>query len=226
VYNPGDEEFHYKFFPPKNLFEEISNPENYFSVFIDTLIKIYRGKVKYWEIWNEPEWIGYFHLPRKNTYPTWFPCPPANSHEEDFETGRVMLYKRMCEIADSVIKSYDPLAKILVGSLEGGITYENNEQCIYNDAPYEFLKEYFEIGGSQYGDIVSIHPYNGVRDFSDSYFKETVDFFRNLMSRYGWEDRELWITEAGIRATEPPIPGQSVSLEVHRGFSGLFRVRP
>jgi hypothetical protein len=174
------------------------------------LLKYIRIRLNFWEIWNEPQWIGYYHVPRKDIgYDSLFP----SGDEYTVELGLVKLYKKQCEIAYQVIKSIDPDAKVIIGAVDWSVNYENNNECIYSQSPYKFVKRYFQIGGNLYGDILSIHPYIGISDFKDNFFEEVVDSFRNLMRRYGWKDKDLMITEQGVRGCLNPIPYTCVSYE-------------
>jgi hypothetical protein len=122
-----------------------------------------------WEIWNEP-----------NDPSFWQPSPNATQ------------YTAMLEAAYTSIKSVDPGATVLGGSI------------LHNDLRY--LDRMYAAGARGFFDGLSLHPYTvgGVgpadRDIAhNGYFSFTlaVEQMEEEMARYGQPNEPIWITEMG-----------------------------
>ena len=60
---------------------------------------------------------------------------------------------------------------------------------------WDFLEEFFELGGGQYLDQVVIHAYGGNPDLE---FVANLRRLRAMLKQYGLADKEIWITEKGF----------------------------
>ena len=84
---------------PGNLYEPVFdshgniNQRNYWARFVYTTVQRYQGKVKAWEIWNEPDWTGWF----------W--------------TGTTAEYYRLLQVGYQAAKHADPTVTVLFGGL-------------------------------------------------------------------------------------------------------------
>ena len=76
----------------------------------------------------------------------------------------------------------DPEAKILAPSM-----------CGYG---LDFIEELYKLGGKDYFDAISIHPYHGTP--YDVQFLEWHSKLRALMAKYGDEKKPVWFTECGF----------------------------
>ncbi len=77
---------------PAGLAFGINDPRNTWASFLHGLVAHYKGQVKYWEIWNEPD----LHF---------------------FWNGTSKDYFELLRVADSVIKEVDPSAQVLVAGM-------------------------------------------------------------------------------------------------------------
>ncbi|MEJ3403890.1 endo-1,4-beta-xylanase [Rathayibacter sp. YIM 133350] len=84
----GTPESQLAYYPPRNLDDYVD--------YVQKLVTRYKGKVKVWEVWNEP-----------NTTQYWKPAPSASA------------YAKMLKAADAAIKRIDPTATVLAGALSG-----------------------------------------------------------------------------------------------------------
>lgn len=79
------------------------------------------------------------------------------------------------------VKAGNPNANFLGGSLCGL-------------DKYTWLRKLYELGGQQYFDDVSMHPYTGV-GFQEVYRRQLQNYF-DLFAEYGKPQTKLWLTEA------------------------------
>lgn len=67
-----------------------------------------------------------------------------------------------------------------------------------------YIERVLELGGAQYMDALSIHPYRYPGSPEATRFVDEVKQARDLMVRYGMEDKKLWLTEIGWPTHEAP----------------------
>jgi hypothetical protein len=92
--------------------------------FVRATVERYKDRIKYWEIWNEPNHHGY-----------WGVYPNANDY------GRLLLESAQ------LIKSIDPVAKVIGGATAG--------------MDPDFIDGYLQGGSWKFLDIISYHQYEG-----------------------------------------------------------------
>ncbi|MBI4505684.1 MAG: hypothetical protein HY691_09125, partial [Chloroflexi bacterium] len=100
-------------YPPRNLHLPVfadgtdtlapnkpANQENYWARFVQRAVAKFRGRVAYWEIWNEPDF-------RPRAEGGWF----------GFWNGDAQQYARLLKVAYLAAKSVDPQATIIMGGM-------------------------------------------------------------------------------------------------------------
>ena len=158
-----------------------------FAEFVDLAAQRYAGKVAAWEIWNEP-----------NQTRSWLAKPDPRA------------YARLFEAASAPIRTHDPKAKILMGSLAPAVDDPDGIEI----SPITFLKGVYEakIDRSSY-DVVSVHPFSypalpsGDEEWNT--FNRLPDIYR-VVKRNGDGKKPLWLTEYGARTG---TSSRSVSLK-------------
>jgi len=112
-------------FPPDEQY--IAHFENFFR----TLAARYRGRVKYYEFWNEPNGCS------------WINDGCANGHmAHTYVPWLIRWYNAM--------KEGDPDCVLAIGGLDYGDYVSNGDQ---------YLRDIYTHGGGDYFDAVAIHPY-------------------------------------------------------------------
>lgn len=163
-------------------------PDNFddYGDFVHEIVSRYKGKVKYYQIWNEPNWTFEWG------------DQPVNAAE----------YVRLLKIAYTRAKEADPDVVILAASLAP--TLEMSDNAI-NDLVY--LQQMYDAGASQYFDIMCVNPY-GLRSGpfdrrldqnEDCNFSRPV-LVRELMVRNGDSHKPIWASEMGWCALPPDYP--------------------
>jgi polysaccharide biosynthesis protein PslG len=159
------------FAPPDDLAD--------FGDFVYAVAQRYRGKVKYYQIWNEP-----------NIYPEWGDQPVDAT-----------AYVRLLQVAYLRAKEADPDCVILCAGLAQ--TLEAGPRDL-NDLTY--LQQMYDAGVKGYFDIMGVMAYGlwtGPRDHRvdpDLTNYSRPQLIRQIMVRNGDADKPLWATEVGWNA--------------------------
>ncbi|MCL2711212.1 MAG: glycoside hydrolase family 5 protein [Planctomycetaceae bacterium] len=127
----------------------------------------FKGKVKYFEVWNE-----------------WF-IACGMRHAERGGNNTPENYVKLLQATYEAIKSVNPDA-VVIG---GGGDHPN-----YHRPQMEAL---FKLGVMDYCDAFSIHPYRQPRTPEESGLVEEVLGFAEMMRQHGVESPKLWLTEIG-----------------------------
>ncbi len=165
-------------FAPPDDFEDFGN-------FVHAIVSRYKGKVKYYQIWNEP-----------NIYPEWGEQP-----------ADAAAYVRLLQIAYRRAKEADPDCVILSAGLAQTI-----ETGPMNVSDLTYLRQMYDAGAKGYFDIMGVMAYGlwtGPGDHRAS--PELTNFsrpqlIRDIMVRNGDADKPLWATEVGWNAVPPDFP--------------------
>jgi hypothetical protein len=158
---------------------------NDFANFVYTIVSHYKGQVKYYQIWNEP-----------NISPEWGEQPVDAAG-----------YVRLLQLAYRRAKEADPDCVILSAGLAQ--TVETGPMNL-NDLTY--LQQMYDAGARGYFDIMGVMAYGlwtGPGDHRAS--PELTNFsrpqlIRDVMVRNGDAGKPLWATEVGWNAVPADFP--------------------
>jgi hypothetical protein len=99
-------------------------------------------------------------------------------------------YFSMVQIASSIVREYDPTAKIV---LLGGLNlWSGNDPHLELDM--EFARQLADMGIEQYGDAISIHAYSWMEKIEPwiwEKYDQSLAYYRELFTL------EFWVTETG-----------------------------
>lgn len=162
-------------------------PDNFedFGDFVYNIVSRYKGKVKYYQIWNEPNW--------------------------SFEWGGKDIdaaeFVKLLKIAYRRAKQADPNVVIIAPALAP--TTEESPKA-FNDLKY--LQRMYELGARDYFDVMSVNayglrsgPYDRRLDLDDVNFSRPI-LVRQLMVAYGDVNKPIWASEMGWCALPPDYP--------------------
>lgn len=167
--------------PPDNL--------NDYGDFVDAFAKHFRGKIFFYQIWNEP------NLARE-----W------NDGPIDPEA-----YLRMLQVAFRRAKAIDPNIRIMSAPLAittPGEPYAPGSSQWRNMSDLEFLEALYKGGAQDYFDILSANafglnsPPEEAPDPSRLNFRR-IELQRQIMDAYGDQAKPVWINEFGWNAAPP-----------------------
>lgn len=167
-----------------NLFEPIwddgengtpVNDNNFFAIYLYQLVHEYKDYVRFWQIWNEPDFSFVYDAVRAPGDPegSWWddnpkPCDYALK-------APVFHYIRMLRISYEVIKYIDPTAYVTVG----GLGYPSFLDAILRntDNPIDgSVTEEYPLKGGAYFDVLSYHSYPHI-DGSLRYWDNDIEGF-------------------------------------------------
>lgn len=101
--------------------------------FVDSVVTKFQGRIKYWEIWNEPNDVFLTTVP--NNY-----------------IAKAQALHNLLKSAYHRIKAADPVNKVLVGGFTSHICYSQNNLL--------FLNQFFINQSYNYFDIMNFHVYD------------------------------------------------------------------
>ncbi len=156
-------------------------PDNYddYGDFVDAVVSRYKGQVKYYQIWNEP-----------NIYPEWGE-QPVNAQA----------YTRLLKIGYARAKQADPNAVIISAGLAQ--TLETGPR---NVSDLLFLQQMYDAGARDYFDLLAVMNYglftgpgDHRADASRTNFSRPV-LLREIMVKNGDAQKPMWAMEIGWNA--------------------------
>ncbi len=167
-------------------------PDNYedFGDFVYTLVARYRGRIRYYQLWNEP-----------NIYPEWGSY--AISPED---------YTRLLKIGATRAREADPDVVIIAGALASTIALQpaapppNNA---LNDLI--FLQRMYDAGAAPYFDIMAMQAYGLWSGPTDRRMQPRVmnygrpQYVRDLMVANGDASKPIWISEMAWNAVPDEV---------------------
>jgi hypothetical protein len=172
------------FAPPDDLAD--------FGDFVDTVVRRYQGRIRYYQIWNEP-----------NIYPEWGeqPVDPVG-------------YTALLGVAHSRAKAADPEVVIICGALAPTIELGPRDM-----SDLIFLQRMYDAGAAEHFDVMSMQGYGLWSGPYDRRMRPiTINFSRNLfirdiMVKNGDADKPIWISEMNWNALpshhpSPPYYGR------------------
>ena len=200
-------------------------PDDYrtFSEFMSALTAHFRGRVRAYEIWNEPnvqrEWEG------------------ARLSAAD--------YVRLLAGAYQAVKAVDPGAAVVSGA--PAPTGINDGILAIDDRV--FLQQMYDAGLKDNCDAVGAHPYGfanppdvyyaggdfdpnrGWDDHPCFFFRNTMEDYYQIMAAHGDGEKRVWATEFGWSTVDgmgthfPPSPGQEYARDINQQQQADYIVR-
>jgi hypothetical protein len=171
--------------PPDNLAD--------YGDFVYEFVRRYRGRVRYVQIWNEPNL----------------------SAEWGFQRVDAVAYTELLAAAYRRAKEADPEVVVLSAPL--AITLEDaSMRGNHNDLI--FLEQMYEAGAGEYFDILSANAFGLDLPPEDPPAPNVLNFrrvelHREIMERYGDEDKPVWINEYGWNAAPAFFPDELLTWE-------------
>jgi hypothetical protein len=161
--------------------------------FVYEVVRRYRGRVGYVQIWNEPNL----------------------SAEWGFQRVDAVAYTRLLAVAYRRAKEADPDVVVLSAPL--AMTLEDaSMRGNHNDLV--FLEEMYRAGADEFFDVLSSNAFGFDRPPEDPPDAEVLNFRRvelqrQIMERYGDGDKAVWIDEYGWNAAPASFPDELLTWE-------------
>lgn len=103
--------------------------------------------------------------------------------EKTAETKKPETYVQYMKVVYETVKKYHPEATVL------GVAATATD--------VSWIEEVFRLGGGQYMDAITLHPYANTQTLEESDFVGRLQAIKDIAAEYGYEDFPLWITELG-----------------------------
>ena len=167
-------------------------PDNYadFGDFVYTLVSRYKGRIRYYQLWNEP-----------NIYPEWgnYPISPEQ-------------YTDLLKIGATRAREADPNVVIIAGALASTIALQPAAEPPNNALnDLVFLQRMYDAGAAPYFDIMAMQAYGLWSGPTDRRMHPRVmnygrpQFVRDLMVANGDATKPIWISEMAWNAVPDEV---------------------
>ncbi len=158
------------------------NPDHPWASFLSTVVRRYKGKVRYWQCWNEPD------------YPKGVLEAAPGDRTRSWQ-GSVKEYVRMLAVMHTVVKWIDPDAQVVTG----GLGYA------------AYLQAMIDHGAGPYFDLLDFHAYGWPgSDEALKAFLSVHQSMRHVLERNGLGHKGMLCSETGYSATEPSEQADSI----------------
>lgn len=219
------------------------NDTNYLALYLYKTVTIYKDHIKFYEIWNEPDFFFYGDIwnYRDPNNSWWVRDPDPCEYQLH---APIQHYVRTLRISYEVIKFVDPDAYVSIGAL--GMPHFLDAVLRNTDNPVDGSPtEEFPLGGGAYFDVMGYHEYphidgslwsydfrtdSGPHSFlrnSDNAVENGIyrkkDEFEQVLFDYGYDGgkypEKLWIiTESNVPRTSYDDPRYYGSDEMQRNY--------
>ena len=150
-----------------------------FAAFAMAVADRYRGRVRYYQIWNEP-----------NIYPEWGEQPVS---PED--------YAKLLAAASRAIRAVDPDAVIVLAAMAATTAYAGDMEPGGNLNDLIYLQRLYDAGAAEWFDVLAVQGYGLWSGPLDRRMHPLVlnfgraRYVRDLMVRNGDGEKPMWISE-------------------------------
>jgi hypothetical protein len=210
-----------------NLYEPIwtssgtVNADNYYANYVYNVVKTYGPYVKYWEVWNEPDYTSNWRATQ-----TWTKSDPNPCDLRNF-AAPIQSYVRMLRITHEIVRQLDSDGLVCVG----GLGYPSFLDAILrntdNPEGGKTSADYPKKGGEWF-DCLSYHVYPmyylGDNPNSDAAAKAVINHkndFQAVLDRYAYDGtthpkKAFIVTETNI--PRKTIGGYAGGDDIQRNF--------
>jgi hypothetical protein len=166
-------------------------PDDYadFGDFVRAVVSRYRGQVRYYQLWNEP-----------NINPEWGDAPVSPE-----------AYTELLRIGATAARAADPDAVIIAGALAATIDLDGTFVPNHNFNDLLFLQRMYDAGAAPYFDIMAVQGYGLWSGPTDQRMHPRVmnfgrpQFVRDLMVVNGDAAKPIWISEMNWNAAPEDV---------------------
>ncbi|HRW04051.1 MAG TPA: cellulase family glycosylhydrolase [Caldilineaceae bacterium] len=183
-----------------------------FADFVTAVVTRYRGRIHYYQFWNEP-----------NIYPEWgvYPINPER-------------YTELLKAGATAARAADPEVVVIAGALAATIELSPNAPAGANNLnDLIFLQRMYDAGAAPYFDVVALQGYGLWSGPTDHRMHPRVLniahhlFVRDLMVKNGDAHKPIWLAEMNWNAAPDGVPPNygKVTLEQQARYLPLAYTR-
>jgi hypothetical protein len=161
-----------------------------FADFVSAVVSRYKGRVRYYQLWNEP-----------NIYPEWgnFAINPE-------------AYTELLKAGAEAARAADPDVVIIAGALAATINVQPDDPAPANSlSDLLFLQRMYDAGAGPYFDIMAVQGYGLWSGPTDRRMHPRVlnishhQFIRDLMVKNGDAHKPIWLAEMNWNAAPADV---------------------
>ncbi|GAB4403527.1 MAG: hypothetical protein Kow00123_14710 [Anaerolineales bacterium] len=184
--------------PPEGLYLPIDDPQNHWARFVSRIVSQYRGVIRHWILWNEPD--------------VWDP-----SHFGYTWAGTLEEFAQLTRVGYLAAKQANPDCVVHLAGLTYWWDVEYGRRPFFERFLEEMAKDPNAAAHGFYFDVASLHIY-----FKPRTIPEIVAKTRAAMRRYGL-DKPIWLDETNAPPFDDPQhpvahPRFRVTLSEQRAF--------
>jgi len=176
----------------ENHVDTFAPPDNVqdFADFVSAVVSRYKGRIKYYQLWNEP-----------NIYPEW------GSDAINPES-----YVELLKAGADAARAADPKVVLIAGALASTINLQPDDAPPANSLnDLLFLQRMYDAGAAPYFDIMAMQGYGLYSGPTDDRMHPRVinisrhKFVRDLMVKNGDAHKPIWIAEMNWNAAPEDV---------------------
>jgi Glycosyl hydrolase catalytic core len=184
---------------PSGLYLPVNDPANLWAVFVRRMVGEYKGQIRHWIIWNEPDIA-------------------LGDPGVQFE-GTVEDYYQLLKVAYVVAKQANPQAVIHLA----GLTYWHD--VVYQRTPY--LQRLLDVAKKDptaashnyYFDVISLHIY-----FKTETVPMIVSFYQQILKTYKLR-KSIWLNETNAAPDDDPAQPANPLVAVTQNEQASFIIQ-
>ncbi len=184
--------------PPEGLYLPVDHSDNYWAQFVARIVSQYRGVIRHWVLWNEPD--------------VW-----DSSHFGYTWAGTLEEFAQLTRVGYLAAKRANPDCVVHLAGLTYWWDAEYGRRPFFERLLEEIAKDPDASAHGFYFDVVSLHIY-----FKPRTIPEIVEKTRAALRRYGL-DKPIWLDETNAPPFDDPQhpiahPRFRVTLSEQRAF--------
>ena len=165
---------------PNGLFLSYDDPGNSWAQFVQKVVTRYKGRIRHWVIWNEPD--------------VWSEEQPGYTWK-----GTVEEFYQLLKVSYLAAKAADPDCVVHLCGLTYWWDQEHNREQYFSRLLNLIDQDPTAAEHNQYFDVVTLHLY-----FRSQGVYDIVQEFRKMMAAHGLS-KPIWINETNAPPSEDPL---------------------
>jgi len=175
--------------------------------YLYAMAKHFKGRVSYWEIWNEPNTAPHGFWQTRNLYKY------NDRDRSQFEKKCTEDYVKLVKISSEQIRKANPDAKIIGGAISLAV-----DACF-------FMRNLAKAGIAKYIDILTFHPYGSNPEFG---LEARYNNIRYELDSHGGSHVKIWQGETGSQTLPDGVISAGTEYVqakfITRRFTADFRI--
>ncbi|MGB0388070.1 MAG: hypothetical protein ACPGWR_24910 [Ardenticatenaceae bacterium] len=187
---------------PDGLYLPYDHPDNHWGQFVYRIVKKYEGKIDHWIMWNEPD--------------VW-----DDEHPGKTWNGTVDDYVQLLKVGYQAAKAANKDAVVFLTATTYWWDVEYGRE-LYLPGLLEAIRDHPDaVEYDYFFDVASLHLY-----FKPEQIYKITKLYRDLLDRYGFPHKPLWINETNAPpSNDPKHPAPEVRFHVTQEQQSYFLIQ-